>query len=115
MAQAMAELNERPIIFPLSNPTSKAECTFQQAWDATAGRVLFASGSPFPAILQHGRCIYPSQVRSPSLQLSCQSVLDSILDGNRRLLQPSHTGHPPFLAPSLRSRLGKGGCFIRHP
>lgn len=39
-----------PIVLPLSNPTSKAECTFQEAWDATGGNVAFAAGSPFPAI-----------------------------------------------------------------
>eukprot|EP00892_Ulva_mutabilis_P010593 jgi/Ulvmu1/7906/UM004_0138.1 len=39
-----------PIVLSLSNPTDRAECSFQDAWDATGGNVAFASGSPFPAI-----------------------------------------------------------------
>lgn len=59
--EAMAANNARPIIFPLSNPVRLSECEFDEALKWTNGRVLFASGSPFPDAIWEGKVHYPGQ------------------------------------------------------
>ena len=85
----MSALNPRPIIFPLSNPVRLSECEFNEAVEWSGGRVIFASGSPFPEQDYNGKRLYAGQGNNmyvfPGLGLGAilsraSSVTDSMVE-----------------------------------
>lgn len=112
----MAEINEHPIIFPLSNPTDLAECTFRDAVEHTDGRLAFASGSPFDPLDWHGQTLYLAQANNAyifpavghaAILTQCKQIPDSIfltaaealahLSSDDELKQ-ARAGRPPMCA-----------------
>ncbi|XP_030382887.1 NADP-dependent malic enzyme-like [Scaptodrosophila lebanonensis] len=62
--RSLAKNHKQPAVFALSNPTSKSECTAEQAYKFTEGRVIFSAGSPFPPVLINEKRLTPGQANN---------------------------------------------------
>ena len=112
IVEEMARLNEQPIIFALSNPTSKAECTAEQAYGWSDGRAIYASGSPFdPVTMADGRTFVPGQGNNsyifPGVGLGVTTV------GARRVTDGMFLAAAKALAAQVTKRIWHSAVFIR--
>ena len=108
--EAMAEVNDRPTVFALSNPTSRAECTAEQAYRFTGGRAVFSSGSPCDPLELDGRRFAPSLTNNayifPGLGLAVTAA------GARRVTEPMFLAAARALAEQADPSLLAAGALF---
>jgi malate dehydrogenase (oxaloacetate-decarboxylating) len=117
VVRAMADRVRRPVIFPLSNPTERAEATPQELFEWTEGRAVIGTGSPFPPIERDGRALRVDQTNNayvyPGIGLGAIAAkAHRISDGMflaaaRTIAEMSPAKHDPqanLLPPLVRSR-----------
>ncbi|HVL66329.1 MAG TPA: NAD-dependent malic enzyme [Vicinamibacterales bacterium] len=110
IVEAMSEVNERPIVFALSNPTSKSECTAEQAYTWSGGRAIFASGSPFAPVTCEGRTFVPGQANNAYIFPGVG--LGAIVSGARRVTDEMFMGAARTLAGMVDERDLRQGCIF---
>ena len=106
--EAMAKINKRPIIFALSNPTSKAECTAEQAYRWSKGRAIFASGSPFDAVNLGNKTLVPGQ--GNNVYIFPGVGLGAIVSGTRKVTDEMFLAAAHCLANQVHDSDLEMGC-----
>jgi len=117
VVEAMSLLNERPIIFPLSNPTRKTECTPEQAYTWSKGKVLYASGVQFPDVKYQGQTFHPGQGNNfyiyPAIGLATYVARPSRITDECFILAAQATADQ--IDPDLRDKGWLYSLSIEHP
>lgn len=107
--EAMTEINKRPIIFALSNPTSKAECTAEEAYRWSKGRAIFASGSPFEAVKIANKTHVPGQ--GNNVYIFPGVGLGAIVSGSSRVTNEMFLAASHSLAKQVSESDLESGCI----
>ncbi len=110
VVRTMAQHVQRPIIFALSNPTSKAECTARQAYTWTDGRAIFASGSPFDPVELNGRTYRSGQGNNAYIFPGVG--LGAVVSGATRITDSMFHQAAMTLAHAVPDHLLEEGCVF---